>query len=74
MPPWDWGGKYIVNKCGVSVVSKLVPSFQPFDGGNCSQAKTKKSCAGNICCDTQGLGFRPMIDKLLAEQTADSCR
>jgi hypothetical protein len=73
--PWDWGGKYIVNKCGVPVVSKLVPNFQPFDGGNCSQAKNKNMCAGNICCDTKGLGFRPIIDKLLAEQqSADSCR
>jgi hypothetical protein len=63
--PWDWGGKYIVNKCGVPVLSKLLPDFQPFTGGKCAPGK----CSGKLCCKTDGEGFRPDIDKLLADKT-----
>eukprot|EP01052_Picozoa_sp_SAG31_P015245 SAG31_NODE_975_length_10623_cov_7.244964_4_plen_149_part_00 len=67
--PWDWGGKYIVNKCGVPVLAKLVPNFQPFTGGNCSRGRGAhgQTCAANVCCNNTGHGFRPTIDKLMAE-------
>ena len=66
--PWNWAGKYIVDKCGAPRLSKLVPNYQPFDSGRCSAVNATR-CADSVCCDDNGLGFRPTIDKLLAEDT-----
>eukprot|EP00040_Diaphanoeca_grandis_P034986 m.218888 g.218888 ORF g.218888 m.218888 type:complete len:64 (+) comp33279_c0_seq1:586-777(+) len=63
MIPWNYGGKYIINKCGVPVASELIPNYQPFDTDKCNATSHR--------CDDAGLGFRPIIDRLLSD--VDGC-